>query len=202
MVNLHLPFISDTAERPTFSGIIDPTELRVVIFGKTGTGKSSTGNTILGRYEFRSRPSGSSITKVCNLGINTRFGRKIAVVDTPGLYDTEMTNEEITKEIVKCIGMTAPGPHAILLTIRVGRFTREEQNTVKHFVDHFGIGMYNYLTVVFTGADFLEDDNLDFREYVNDCPPPLQAILKLCDHRYIPLTIDFRVKTKSNKLRI
>ncbi|CAC5397756.1 GTPase IMAP family member 4 [Mytilus coruscus] len=177
----------DTIERPKFSGVIDTTELRIVIIGKTGTGKSATGNTILGRREFESKVCGASITNKCQLGMNTRFNRKIVVVDTPGLYDTGMTNEQVTKEIVKCIGMTAPGPHAILLTVNVGRFTKEEQDTVKHFVDHFGIGMYNYLMVVFTRADDLEDENVDIREYVKHCPQSLKAILNLCDQRYIPL---------------
>ncbi|XP_071121143.1 GTPase IMAP family member 4-like [Mytilus edulis] len=176
----------DATKRPKLSGVVDTTELRIVIIGKTGTGKSATGNTILGRREFESKVCGASITNKCKLGMNTRFDRKIVVVDTPGLYDTGMTNEQVTKEIVKCIGMTAPGPHAILLTVNVGRFTKEEQDTVKHFVDHFGIGMYNYLMVVFTRADDLKDDNLDIREYVKHCPQSLQAILKLCDHRYIP----------------
>ncbi|VDI06256.1 Hypothetical predicted protein [Mytilus galloprovincialis] len=132
--------IADATKRPKLSDVIDPTELRIVIIDKTGTGKSATGNTILGRREFESKVCGASITNKCKLGMNTRFDRKIVVVDTSGLYDTGMTNGQVTKEIVKCIGMTAPGPHAILLTVNVGRFTKEEQDTVKHFVDHFGIG--------------------------------------------------------------
>ncbi|XP_071123298.1 GTPase IMAP family member 4-like [Mytilus edulis] len=100
-----------------------------------------------------------------------------------GLFDTEMTNQQVTKEIVKCIGMTAPGPHAILLTVNVGRFTKEEQVTVKHFVDQFGNGIYNHLMVVFTRTDELKTD---IGEYIKGCPRSLKDILELCHNRYIP----------------
>lgn len=161
-------------------------ELRVVIIGKTGTGKSATGNSILGEKTFDSKVCGASVTNKCKLGIKKRFGRKIVLVDTPGLFDTEMSNGRVTKEIVKCIGMTAPGPHAFLLTVNIGRFTKEEQDTVKHFVDHFGDGIYNFLTVVFTRADDLVNDNMTIESYVKEASQQLKEILQLCDNRYVP----------------
>lgn len=104
-------------------------------------------------------------------------------MDTPGLFDTTMTDQDVKKELAKSMGMTAPGPHIILLTINVGRFTGDDYDAVKNFVKHFGDGIYNYLIVVFTRGDSLKESNIS--NYVKDSPQSLKDILELCKNRYI-----------------
>ena len=113
-------------------------ELKIVLIGKTETGKSSTGNSILGNDAFKSKSGGSAVTRNCKKWSAVKFGRRILVIDTPGLFDTGLTKEDVTKEIVKCIGMSAPGPHAVFFFVTgIGKFNVEEQET---FYNNFWAG--------------------------------------------------------------
>ncbi|XP_054456933.1 GTPase IMAP family member 7-like [Anoplopoma fimbria] len=130
---------------------------RIVILGKTGSGKSSLANTIFGDELFKIGHTANSETSKCGAITKSVNGRNITLIDTPGFFDTDRSEEELKSGIVRCITECAPGPHVFLIVLKVERFTEQEQAVIAKINQYFSEEVLKFATVLFTHGDQLEE---------------------------------------------
>ncbi|XP_030641285.1 uncharacterized protein LOC115821620 [Chanos chanos] len=157
------------------------TELRLVLLGYKCAGKSSAGNTILGRGQID-----LTSTAQCVMRHGEMAGRQVTVVEAPGwVYGHPLmdTPERIKQEIVRIVSLCPPGPHAMLLVLPCIRaFTALEKQQIQEILELFGSKAHLHTIVLFTCVDLLRE--LTTEQYIKNQGEALKWLLKKCGNRH------------------
>ncbi|XP_067249308.1 GTPase IMAP family member 4-like [Chanodichthys erythropterus] len=126
----------------------DSQDLRIVLLGVSGAGKSSIGNAILGREAFK--VSGTRESEIQGGRVEDR---NISIIDTPGFFNTQLTDEEMKKQMMKSLDLSDPGPHVFLLVINVENFEQDKRNILEEIQENFGAQALEFTMPLLTGGE-------------------------------------------------
>lgn len=157
-------------------------DLRIVLLGNRAAGKTSLANLITGHAEPHLRRTAQCVKMYGDFA-----GRQVIVVDTPGWWKNYLVKEtpEFQKqEIVLSVAHCPPGPHAVLLVIRVDALFKEKhRRSAQEHLELLSERVWNHTIVVFTYRDQLQEQALG-KHIGSEGESLLLWLVEKCGHRY------------------
>ena len=114
-----------------------PDTIKLLLIGRTGCGKSKLGNTLLGRDSFKVGETLESETKAGSTGYTESGGRKYMVVDTIGLNDSKLSEEEVSEILFNTLLEFGGEVNGCLICVPSDRLDGTTVQHMKSFIFEF-----------------------------------------------------------------
>uniref|UniRef100_A0A8C3P3N6 GTPase IMAP family member GIMD1 n=1 Tax=Cyanoderma ruficeps TaxID=181631 RepID=A0A8C3P3N6_9PASS len=187
--------------------------INLVVLGKTQTGKSAAGNSLLGSSDFESRLCPSSVTTCCSLGRSGRIlglmrrngcesALRVRVLDTPSYPHSALSKERVRDTVTAGLAQHfgEEGLHLALLVLRADLplCPDERNDTVQLIQELLGPTWKDFTAVLLTHADKAEEAGYTEETYLHSASSTLLSLLNSIKHKYIFLDNHSIIKEERN----
>lgn len=125
----------------------------VIGIGETGMGKSSFLNSYLQKNVFKASDNPDSCTKITSVESNIINNQTRKAIDTPGIKDTDNTDQENVRQLVQFLLNYRDGINVVALVLngQNDRFNRDTEKFIKIAHQLFNHGdFFEHLCIIFT----------------------------------------------------